>query len=133
MHFKPALQALASLLLLLQTTTAAPVSETATRASAENEIEPRGECTWGIFCGVIKNDPKSNRSLKVSNDWGKRDSGAWKWIAPGGSSTAVMKDADGFYVDSGCRATSVDDVLVWDSGKWHKINDLQEYTVKIIC
>ena len=130
MHFKPTFQALATLL-LLQTTTAAPVSEIDTRASAE--IEARGECTWSIFCGVIKNDPKSNRSLKVTNDWGKRDSGAWRWIAPGSSSTAVMKDADGFYVDSGCRATSVDDVLVWDSGKWHKINDLQEYTVKIIC
>ncbi|KAK0665230.1 hypothetical protein QBC41DRAFT_349794 [Cercophora samala] len=130
MHFKPTLQALFAFH-LLQTTTAAPASEITPRESTD--IEARGECTWGFLCGVIKNDPKSNRSLKVTNDWPKRDSGAWEWIGIGGSSKAVMKDADGFYVPSGCRATSVDDVLVWDAGKWHKINDLQEYTVKIIC
>jgi hypothetical protein len=128
MHFRPTLPALVALM-LLQTSTAAPAFEIATSATAE--IEVRGECTLGIVCGEVRNDKTSNAVLKVTQDWPKRDKGAYKWISAGTSSDTMMKDADGFFVQSWCTATSGS--KKWSSGEWHKINDLQTVTVKIIC
>ena len=116
------LQALA--LVLLRTCAAAPVTEA-------TDVEARGECTLGLVCGEVRNDKNSNSILKVTNDWGKRNSGAFKWISPGYTSKTAMKDADGFFVESFCKATSGS--TKWASGQWHKINDLQTVTVKIIC
>jgi len=128
MDYKSSLQALA-VLMLVRTSTAAPTLEMTT--SATTEIEARGECTLGFICGEVRNDKNSNAVLKVTNDWSKRDSGAYKWISPGTSSDTMMKDADGFFVQSRCTATSGS--KKWASGQWHKINDLQTVTVKIIC
>jgi len=128
MHYKPTLQALA-ILIFLRTSTAAPTLKMATSATAE--IEARGECTLGFICGEVRNDKNSNAVLKVTNDWPKRDNGAYKWISAGTSSDTMMKDADGFFVQSWCTATSGS--KKWASGQWHKINDLQTITIKIIC
>lgn len=130
MHFKPTLQALAALM-LLQTSIAAPASAIVT-SHATALISARGECTLG-FCGEVLNHEDSNAVLKVTNDWPKRDQGAYKWISAGTSSDTMMKDADGFFVQSWCTATSGGGFKKWASGQWHKINDLQTVKVKITC
>ena len=98
---KSSIQSLAAFA-LLQFCAAAPAAEPANRPG----IEARGECTLGVVCGEVRNDKNSNSILKVTNDWGKRDKGAFKWISPGYTSATAMKDADGFFVESFCKATS---------------------------
>ncbi|KAM7192332.1 hypothetical protein V8F20_008923 [Naviculisporaceae sp. PSN 640] len=114
---------------LLQTTTAAPV----TPAEGSNPLEERKAPLRARLGGVCKNDPNSNTSLRFTFDWSKRTTTGYNYLPRGASSTILTSDCDGFYIDPGCRGTSVDGGRVWPSGQWTKINDLQEFTVKIIC
>ena len=93
-----------------------------------------GECSLdGWLCGHIYNDD-NNQKLRITNDWGNRSDGdTWRTLNVGKSSDDVgVKDADGFWIPSGCRGTVafVQDV---DPG-WHKVRDGQHiHLTDIVC
>lgn len=116
---------------LLQATTAAPAPQA--ESPADEQLEARKEPLRARLGGVCKNDINSNTPLRFTFDWGRRNTDGYNYLPRGASSTILTSDCDGFYIDRGCRGTSVDGGRVWPSGQWTKINDLQEFTVKIIC
>lgn len=93
-----------------------------------------GECSLGGWlCGHIYNDD-NNQTLRITNDWGHRsESGTWRTLTVGQSSRDVgVKDADGFWIPSGCRGTVA---FVQDVGSgWHKVRDGQHiHLTDIVC
>jgi hypothetical protein len=74
------------------------------------------------------------RWLRITNDWGNRSDGdTWRTLNVGKSSDDVgVKDADGFWIPSGCRGTVA---FVQDVGSgWHKVRDGQHiHLTDIVC
>ncbi|KAM7195809.1 hypothetical protein V8F33_006458 [Rhypophila sp. PSN 637] len=128
MYFKPSL--LFILGALLHTTTAAPASIPST--NSVEQLAARKEPLQARLGGVCKNDANSNTALRFTFDWGTRTTTGYNYLPRGTSSSIFTNDCGGFYIDPGCTGTSVGGARVWPT-EWIKINDLQEFTVKIIC
>lgn len=97
-------------------------------------VRPQGQCTGGWFCGVIRNDSSSNDLLLITANWGK---GPNYYLRIGQSSDEIgVRDADGFYVNSGCRAlifTGQADPT-YDGPQWVRVHDTGwQLRVRIRC
>jgi hypothetical protein len=90
--------------------------------------------TWE-YCGVIKNSAYSDRSLLVTYQWGANYSPNTKLLYAGQSSLLYGKDADGFYIPSGCqRWVWTPSYSYWQAGPlWVKVGDGNNVTIRLYC
>jgi hypothetical protein len=126
---------------------AGPAARAPRSNTARREVRVAGECTtvWKKkkkiqICGQITNrDPREK--LMITNDWGQyKDSRTWAIVKPGKTGHAAVrlgtgrptrvKDVDGFYVGTGCKAKL--GWLRWIGPGWYKIYDGQYVVVSDI-
>jgi hypothetical protein len=98
-------------------------TEPPARAQA-TERGTRGNCTWSLVCGQIKNRDRQ-QSLRITTNWGsKGERATWRYVKPGQTGRqARVRDVDGFFVKDGCKVTLAGIRTVGEG--WHKIFDGQ--------
>ncbi|MFC4530361.1 hypothetical protein [Sphaerisporangium dianthi] len=103
-------------------------------AATDQDVSPMGTCSLGgLLCGVVKNNSASDDLLRITTDWGNyNNSSTWRALSPGQSSKDIgVKDADGFYVWSGCSAYYGGS---WYTGPfWKKVYDGDDRNIRLDC
>ncbi|PZG14144.1 hypothetical protein C1I95_22330 [Micromonospora craterilacus] len=101
--------------------------------AANQSVTPFGNCTAGIFCGVVKN--RLGRSVKISGNW---PSNTKTMMLPAGQGPASdssyyyeFRDTDGFEVPAGYIYS--DPIGSKYRPGWHRVRDYQEITLNGWC
>ncbi|MFI6318912.1 hypothetical protein ACIBG8_15390 [Nonomuraea sp. NPDC050556] len=96
-----------------------------------------GGCTWGRWCGIVKN--WTTRGVDVTLEWGSNDDMRWanaRWLPSGqvmGGAGEPDVDVDGVYIPWGCTAKYLNTgTISWGTwgGGWHKVSDYDTIELK---